>query len=438
MTVYEIITKKRDGINLTRQEIEFIIDGYTSGKIPDYQMSALLMAIYLNGMVDEELHFLTNAVLHSGKIIDLGHIPGIKVDKHSTGGVGDKVSIILAPIVAAAGVPVPMISGRSLGHTGGTLDKLESIPGLKVDYTAEEFKRILSHTGACLIGQTAELAPADKKMYALRDVTATVQSIPLIGASIMSKKIAEGIDALVLDVKTGAGAFMTDYSQARKLAETLIRIGEDAGKKTIAYITDMSNPLGTTVGNWIEIVECIECLKGNGPDDLMEVTHQLAGAMIYLGQQAENIEKGVKISHEMIANGKAWDKFIEIVKVQKGDIKFLDHPADYPDPKYKVNFEAHTQGWIESINAFDIGMTSILLGAGRQKADDRIDPKAGIRFYYKPGDEVKIGTKLFTIFTDIKKVVDIALQQISNAIKINTSPQPAPVMIIEYLDKDKL
>lgn len=438
MTAYEIISKKRDGHPLSSEEIGFFIKCYTLGGIPDYQMSALLMAIYLKGMDEEESRALMESYLHSGQTINLDHIPGIKVDKHSTGGVGDKVSIILAPIVAAAGVTVPMISGRGLGHSGGTLDKLESIPGFMVDYNIDEFKKILEQTGVCLIGQTAELAPADKKIYALRDVTATVQSIPLIGASIMSKKIAEGIDALVLDVKTGVGAFMTEYDQAVRLAKSLIHIGEDAGKKTIAFITDMNNPLGYTVGNWLEIEECIECLQGKGPEDLMEVTHQLAGGMIYLGRKTGSVDSGIELSKKLVNDGRAWKKFLEIVKTQKGDTELLLNPEKYPRSEFQVEYISPQNGWIESINAFEVGTTAVHLGAGRLKSDDRIDYKAGIRFHKKAGQKVEKGTPIFTIYTDKKELVQDSVKVLAHVIIIKPDPVSPPKMILDYIDKSNL
>jgi pyrimidine-nucleoside phosphorylase len=404
----------------------------------DYQMSALLMAIYLKGMDEEESRALMESYLHSGQTINLDHIPGIKVDKHSTGGVGDKVSIILAPIVAAAGVIVPMISGRGLGHSGGTLDKLESIPGFMVDYNIDEFKNKLERTGVCLIGQTAELAPADKKIYALRDVTATIQSIPLIGASIMSKKIAEGIDALVLDVKTGVGAFMTEYDQAVRLAKSLIHIGEDAGKKTIAYITNMNNPLGYTVGNWLEIEECIECLQGKGPDDLMEITHQLAGAMIYLGRKTESVDSGIELSKNLVNDGKAWEKFLEIIKTQKGDTEILLNPEKYPRSEFQTEYISPQNGWIKSINAFEVGTTAVHLGAGRLKSDDRIDYKAGIRFHKKTGQKVEKGTPIFTIYTDKKELVQDSVKRLAHIIIIEPDPVSPPKMILDYIDKSNL
>jgi len=425
-------------MSLSEEEIQYFVNGYTIGEIPDYQMASLLMAIYLNGMDDIESLALMKSYLYSGKIVDISHIPGIKVDKHSTGGVGDKVSIILAPIVAAAGVLVPMISGRGLGHSGGTLDKLESIPGFRVDYSIGEFIKKLEETGACLIGQTEELAPADKKIYALRDVTATVQSIPLICASIMSKKIAEGIDALVLDVKSGLGSFMNKHEDAVRLAKSLIRIGEDAGKKTIAFITNMDQPLGKTVGNWLEIEECIECLTDNGPRDLMEVTYQLAGAMIYLGGKSDSMDAGIAMSKKLIEGGQAWKKFLEIVKSQNGAVDVLLHPEKYHQPDFCQDYLSPQSGWIESINAFEIGTTAVHLGAGRLKSDDRINNSAGIRLYAKVGDQVEKNSTLFTIYTETKEVIDESLNRLANAIKISKEPVRSPKVILDYLDMSHL
>ena len=438
MTAYEIISSKRDGNALSPEEITYFIHNFTSGEIPDYQMAALLMAIYLKGMNKDESHALTHALLHSGQVTDLKEIPGIKVDKHSTGGVGDKVSIILAPIVAAAGIPVPMISGRSLGHSGGTLDKLESIPGFRVDYNMNEFKQKLARNNVCLIGQTAELAPADKKIYALRDVTATVQSIPLIGASIMSKKIAEGIDALVLDVKTGCGAFMTEYEQAVRLAKALIQIGEDAGKQTVAYITDMNNPLGSTVGNWLEILECIDCLNGKGPADLMEVTHQLAGTMIFLGKKSKSIETGIELSKKLVKNGAAWEKFLAVVESQEGDVNMILHPEKYPESKYQMDFYAPQSGWIENINAYEVGTVAVQLGAGRQKSTDLIDYKAGFRFYYDAGERIEKGAPVFTLYTDKEEMVQTAFERLKPAVKISPDPVPPIQLIHSFLDKSNI
>lgn len=439
MTPYEIISRKRDRKELSREQIEFLINGVTDQSIPDYQLAAWLMAVYLNGMSPSEKHFLTQAMLHSGKVIDLKEIPGIKVDKHSTGGVGDKVSIILAPIVAAAGVSVPMISGRGLGHTGGTLDKLQSIPGFKVDYNTAEYKKIIAETGVCLIGQTKDIAPADKKIYALRDVTATVQSIPLISASIMSKKLAEGIDALVLDVKTGHGAFMQEYAQAIELAKSLIEIGEAAGKQTVAYITNMNQPLGNTVGNWLEVKECIDCLQGNGPDDLMEVTHRLCGAMIWLGKKAESIEQGVEISQKMISSGKAWDKFLQIVERQQGSVEMVKNPQNYPRAKHQLEIKSEKDGYLSAINSLEIGLASVGLGAGRLKWEDNIDPKAGIILNRKQGAVIKKNDTIMTLYSDnMKALNETSVSLLEKSIQItHQKPDPEP-LIITYLDKNNL
>ncbi len=438
MTPYEIISKKRDGHELSAEEIKYMIMGYTRGEIPDYQVSALLMAIYLKGMNAAETMAVTNTMLHSGEVVDLSRIPGVKVDKHSTGGVGDKVSVILAPIVAAAGVPVPMISGRGLGHTGGTLDKLESIPGFRVDYSIKEYEQKISQTGVCLIGQTPKICPADKKLYALRDVTATIQSIPLITGSIMSKKMAEGIDALVLDVKTGNGAFMQSYEDSLALAKQLIAVGEHFGKPTLAYITDMSEPLGNTVGNWLEMVECFEAMQGDGPEDLMEVTHQLSGAMIFLGKKAGTIEEGVEISKEMISSGKAWNKFLEIVASQEGDIEMVQQPQKYPRAKYQANIKAEQTGYIAAINALEVGLTSVTLGAGRQISSDNIDPKAGIVLHRKKGDAVEKGESLMTVYTDKKNELENAAARLKEAVTYSTERQSRESLVLKFIDKTML
>ena len=438
MTPYEIISKKRDGFELTEDEISFMVNGFASGTIPDYQMSALLMAIYLRGMNPQETMAVTKNMLYSGDVVDLQKIPGVKVDKHSTGGVGDKVSIVLAPIVTAAGVPVPMISGRGLGHTGGTLDKLESIPGFRVDYSIPEYTDKIGRIGTCLIGQTADICPADKKMYALRDVTATIQSIALITGSIMSQKLAEGIDALVLDVKTGHGAFMQKHEDSVALAKQLISVGEQFGKPTVAYITDMNEPLGNTIGNWLEIVECIDCLRGSGPDDLMEVTHQLCGAMIFLGKKADSIEEGVKISKEMIQSGKAWKKFLEIVAEQNGDVDMVSNPQNYPKAKFSAQVTATQEGYIKSINSLEVGLTAVTLGAGRQQSDDVIDPKAGIVLHKKSGEKIMAGEPLLTIYTDKEDALNNAVTRLENAITYSPNPVFPKSLILEFLDKDSL
>ncbi len=438
MTPYEIIVAKRDGKENTRQQIEFLIDGVTAGSIPDYQISAWLMAVRLKGMSDNEKHFLTQAMLYSGEVVDLNTIPGIKVDKHSTGGVGDKVSIILAPIVAAAGVPVPMISGRGLGHTGGTLDKLESIPGFRIDYSIKEYKKIISEIGVCLIGQTKDIAPADKKIYALRDVTATVESIPLISSSIMSKKLAEGINSLVLDVKTGQGAFMTTYEKSEELAKSLISIGEKAGIRTMAYISNMNQPLGNKIGNWLEIVECIDSLQGNGPQDLMELTHQLSGAMIYLGGKTNSVEDGIKISKEMIQTGKAWEKFIQIVERQEGSVVMVKNPGNYKKAKYSKTIKSSRRGFVNAINALEVGMSAVELGAGRLKAEDLIDHSAGVVLHKKVGDTVENGSDLMTIFSEKENVLENVSKKLLAAVTVSETLPAMEKLIMAELDKNNL
>ncbi len=438
MTAYEIIAKKRDGKELTDDEIRFMIDGYTRGAIPDYQISAWLMTVFFRSLNARETRTLTEAVLHSGEVLDLSAVHGIKTDKHSTGGVGDKVSIILAPIVAAAGVPVPMISGRGLGHTGGTLDKLQSIPGFKIDYSIPEFIDKIKKHGACLIGQTDTITPADKKLYALRDVTATIPSLPLITASIMSKKIAEGIDALVLDVKTGRGAFMPDYEQALTLAKNLIDTGERFGKRTAAYITNMDQPLGNTVGNWLEILECRDVLLGRGPADLTELTCRLSGTMIYFGGKAADVAEGVSLAKEALASGKAWDKFLEIVRAQQGDVSLLERPDAYPQPKFKGEITAIQDGYLSAVDALIIGSTAVTLGAGRLQTSDIIDPKAGIVLYKKYGDKVRRGEKIMTFYTDKKDIIGETQQRLQDALAYSQSA-PSPYKIIfNYLDKNAL
>ncbi len=422
MNPTEIIRKKRSGDKLNRAEIEFFIHGYINGKVADYQMSAFLMAVYFQKMDFEETTILTDIMLHSGIVIDLSKIPGIKVDKHSTGGVGDKVSLILAPMVAACGVPVPMISGRGLGHTGGTLDKLESIPGFRTDLSLDEYKKVIAEIGLVMIGQTAEIAPADKKMYALRDVTGTVESIPLISGSIMSKKLAEGIDALVLDIKTGRGAFMQSEADAIELAKTLIAVGNKFGKKTIGFLTDMSQPLGYAVGNWLEVVECIECMQGKNVPDLMEVTYVLSGAMVMLGGKAGSIEEGISKCKNVLQAGKAMDKFKELVCRQGGDISFITNPEKYPTSKYTIEVKSSSKGYIHYIDALEVGFIGIMLGAGRMKVDDIIDPKAGIRLMKKVGDSVKAGDTLAIIQTDKKEILETAANRLEKAICVATEP----------------
>jgi pyrimidine-nucleoside phosphorylase len=440
MIPVELIKKKREGGTLTEEELRWLIQEYVSGGIPDYQMSAFLMACFFRGMSEEETLTFTNLMLRSGDIIDLGDIPGVKVDKHSTGGVGDKVSLILAPIVAACGVPVPMISGRGLGHTGGTLDKLESIPGFRTALSIAEYKSIIRTVGAVLIGQTNEIVPADKKMYALRDVTATVECIPLIAGSIMSKKLAEGIDALVLDVKTGRGAFMQSYDRSLELAQTLVRIGTGFGKETIAFITSMDQPLGSTIGNWLEVVESVECLKGSrgvadASSDLMEVTHVLSGAMLMLGKKAGTIAEGVALSRASIENGTAFKKLLEIVTAQGGDASALENLERYPISKHAIEVKTMESGYVGAIDSLELGISSITLGAGRARIEDAIDPKAGIVLGKKVGERVEGGDVLATFYTDKDAVIEPARERIRNAFRIQPAPPKQKPLILSYVEK---
>jgi pyrimidine-nucleoside phosphorylase len=432
MNVPELIKKKRNGKSLSIEEINYLITNFIQEKIPDYQIAAFLMAAFIKGLNKWETSALTSAMLFSGQVLDLSSISGIKIDKHSTGGVGDKTSLILAPIVAAAGVKVPMISGRGLGHTGGTLDKLESIPGFRTDLDLEKYKYVLQKCGAVLIGQTKEIAPADKMIYALRDVTATVESIPLITASIMSKKLAEGIDGLVLDIKTGSGAFMRKTKDAKELALSLINTAKAFDKKVIGFITDMNQPLGNYIGNWLEVYETIKVLQGEKVYDLLEVTLNLSGAMLYLGEKTKSIKEGIKISQEMINNGKAFDKFLEIVELQGGNISFIKSPNKYPKSRFNEQITASTSGYVQSIDNYEIGMASLELGAGRLKMTDKIDPKAGIIFYPKIGDRIKKGSVIAEIFTDKEEKIDSVKEKILSSIKFSTTPIK-PVKLIKTL-----
>ena len=428
MNPVEIIVKKRNGGKLSEDEIKFFINGFLEGKIPDYQMSVFLMTVYFNGMDPDEMVALTRIMLYSGEVLDLSHINGLKVDKHSTGGVGDKTSLVIAPIAAAAGVKVPMISGRGLGHTGGTLDKLEAIPGFRTDLSKNDFIKIVDKVGACLIGQTKEIAPADKKIYALRDVTGTVESIPLICASIMSKKLAEGINGLVLDVKTGNGAFMKTLNDSENLAVNLKSISESFRVKTVAYITDMNQPLGNYVGNWLEVYESVKILRNEVHNELTELCHLLAGTMIYLGGKSKDVDEGIHLSKELISNGKAYQKFLEIVESQSGDVSFIENLEKYPEPKYRIEVKSNRSGFISKIDSFLIGMLGIELGAGRMKYTDEIDPKAGFIFFKKVGDELKEGDLIAEIRTD-KNNSDYFLSKFLNSIEItDLKPEPLPLV----------
>jgi len=407
LSAIDIIRKKRDRGILTPDEIKFMINNYTAGKIPDYQFSAFLMAVYLNGMTKEETSALTNTMLYSGKVIDLSEIKGFKVDKHSTGGVGDKTSLILAPLVALAGLNVPMISGRALGHTGGTLDKLESIPGFNVNLNLRQYKSVIKKHGCVMIGQTPDIAPADKVIYALRDVTSTVESIPLITASIMRKKLAEGIDGLVLDVKTGSGAFMKKYEDAVALAESMFNTAVSFNKKVAVLITSMNQPLGTHIGNLLEVKESVEILRGADVPDLNYVTFMLAGAMLFLGGKAGSAEEGAEIIKNLTGE-KAVKKFAEMVKAQGGDPAYVTDPKSHPKAKFKVEVKAGESGYVKAIGTFSIGIASNSLGAGRLTKEDKIDPLAGILFYPKIGDYVASGEVIAELHTNDKKKIQEA------------------------------
>lgn len=392
MRVYDIIYKKRNGDQLSKQEIDFIVYNYNNGEIADYQMSAFLMAVFFTGMTDEEIYNLTYAMASSGDIMDLSSFDMPTADKHSTGGVGDGTSLILAPIAASAGLCVPMMSGRGLGHTGGTLDKLESIPGFRTDIGKKELLDFLEYAGIALIGQTVEIAPVDKKMYALRDATATVESIPLICASIMSKKIAEGVDTLILDVKTGNGAFMKNMKDSKELALKMIMIGRKFNKNISAYITDMNTPLGNCAGNSIEIKQSIDILKGDLKNDLSYLSIELAAAMVYNSKKAGSMEEGRLIAQKMIDSGKAIEKFRQIIKMQGGNPDVIDSPDTVlPQAKNSLYIKAAKSGYISFMDTRSIGIASMMTGAGREKKEDNIDLSAGIRFYKKTGDQVKEG-----------------------------------------------
>ena len=430
MNTVELIRKKREGNQLSEVEIDFLIGNYSNGKIPDYQFAAFLMAAYLKGMNKTETAYLTRSMLNSGKVINLREIRGKKIDKHSTGGVGDKTSLILAPIVASLGINVPMISGRGLGHTGGTLDKLDSIPGFRTSLSLSRYESVLKKCGAVLIGQTKDIAPADKLIYALRDVTATVESIPLITGSIMSKKLAEGIDGLVLDVKTGSGAFMKGQKDAQALAESLIDTAKTFNKKVIAFITDMNQPLGNYIGNWLEVYETVKVLRGEKEGDVLDLSLELAGAMIYLGNKASSIKEGAELAKEQIKNGKAFDKFLQIVKLQGGNTRFLVNPELYPKAKYSKKVSLlNKSGFVKAIDSYSVGMASLELGAGRKTKEDIIDPTAGITFNVKIGDGLKNDSVIAYLHSSSLLKIRKAEQILKSAIDISKSKVSKPKLI---------
>ena len=415
----DVIRKKRDGIELSPAEIEGLVSAYTKGDIPDYQVSAWLMAVVLKGMTRPETAALTDAMLHSGDVLDLSSLPAKKVDKHSTGGVGDKTSLVLAPLAAAAGIAVPMISGRGLGHTGGTLDKLEAIPGFNVNLPVADFRRVLATCGCCMIGQTAEIAPADRKLYALRDVTGTVESPYLICASIMSKKLAEGIDALVLDVKTGCGAFMKNEKEAAFLAELMVETGERMGKQVVALITDMDQPLGNKIGNALEVIECVEVLQGKGPEDLLELCLELAGWMLHLGGASKSVAEGKQQSAVLISSGKALEKFRKMVELQGGSVASIDDTSKLPQAKHTLQVSAARSGFISSMQCEQIGTACVILGGGRERKEDSVDPSVGIVLHKKVGDCVAVGEPLATIHYNAEAKAARARQLIEASCEIS-------------------
>ncbi|GGD00145.1 pyrimidine-nucleoside phosphorylase [Pontibacillus salipaludis] len=428
MRMYDIIAKKRDGQALTPEEITFFIEGYTNGDIPDYQASALCMAIFFQDMNDEERANMTMEMVKSGDTIDLSAIEGIKVDKHSTGGVGDTTTLILGPLVASLDVPVAKMSGRGLGHTGGTIDKLEAVPGFHVEIDKSEFIELVNKNKVSVIGQTGNLTPADKKLYGLRDVTATVNSIPLIASSIMSKKIAAGADAIVLDVKTGAGAFMKSLEDSKDLAEAMVAIGNRVGRNTMAVISDMSQPLGRAIGNALEVNEAIETLKGNGPEDLTELCLTLGSQMVVLAGKAATLNEAREKLQENMNNGKALEKFATFLQSQGGDERVVEDPSVMKEASYKVELEAKEAGFVSEIVADELGTAAMMLGAGRATKESEIDLAVGLYLNKKVGDYVEVGESLLTIHSNQEDVEDVK-QKLYENITITTNKVEAPTLI---------
>lgn len=431
MRMLDVIDAKRNGRKLTDEQIQYFVDGVVDGSIPDYQISALLMAIYFQGMATSEQTKLTMAMLESGDQLDLAKIDGIKVDKHSTGGVGDKTSLPLAAMVAATGIPVPMISGRGLGHTGGTLDKLEAIPGFKVALTEEEFIKQVQQTGLAIVGATGQIAPADARIYGLRDVTDTVDSIPLIASSILSKKLASGTDALVIDVKTGSGAFMKEMADAQKLAHALVQIANEAGVNSMAIISDMNQPLGNKIGNSLEIEESIEILKGQGPADLMELILTLGSQMVILGQKATDLVSARQLLQQTITDGSALKKFAQMIEMQGGDPAVIDQPEIMPQAKYHFDIKATRAGFVSQITADEMGVASMLLGGGRAAKEDQLDYSVGLVLHHKIGDQVNVGDSLVTVYSNQEDIT-----QVEKLIRDNFvigDPTAAPQLIHEVI-----
>jgi pyrimidine-nucleoside phosphorylase len=434
---YELIKAKRDGKSLSPQEIEQFISGYAQGTVADYQMAAMCMAVFFRGLSGSELGVWTRAMLQSGEVLDLSDIPGVKVDKHSTGGVGDKVSLCLAPLAAACGVRVPMVAGRGLGHTGGTVDKLESIPGFQVNLSTGEFRKLVREVGACLIGQTDSLAPADKKLYALRDVSGTVECIPLIASSIMSKKLAEGIDALVLDVKVGSGAFMKDISSARTLARTLIDVGNQMGKAVVALLTNMDQPLGRTVGNALEVMEAVEVLQGRGAADLVEVTYALGAEMLLLAGIAANAPDAREKLTATVRSGAALEKLEEIIRRQGGDHAIVRDFTRLPQARERAEVAAPRGGFVSEIDSEAIGVAAALLGAGRERVESKIDPAVGLVLLRKVGDRITAGEPLVDIHYNDERGVEGAQDRILHAYRIGPSPSAPRPLIYERLGANR-
>lgn len=429
----DLIQKKKNGETLTKEEIDFMITDYVAGKIPDYQMSAMLMAIYFNGMENEELAAFTLAMRDSGDLVDLSPIEGIKVDKHSTGGVGDKTTLIVGPIVAACGVPVAKMSGRGLGFTGGTLDKLESISGFRIDLSAEEFFETVKKTGISVIGQTGNLAPADKLLYALRDVTATVDSIPLIAASVMSKKLAAGSDKIVLDVTTGSGVFMKNTRDAKKLAKHMVAIGNHAGKETVAILTGMEEPLGFAIGNNMEVKEAIEVLKGDGPEDVKEVSVALAGMMLSLGLENVSHSQGKRMAKKALSSGQAFEKFKEMVQAQGGDIRYVEHPEFFERDAFEGEVLAAEDGFLSGMDTEKIGVAAGLLGAGRETKDSVIDMSAGIYLKKKIGDIVKKGEPIAICYAGTKEKLNRGMAMFESSIRYSKEAPRIPKLIVDII-----
>ncbi|MBF8981920.1 pyrimidine-nucleoside phosphorylase [Lutibacter sp. B2] len=438
MRMYDLIMKKRNGGELTTEEINYFIDGYTKGNIPDYQVSAFMMAIYFQKMNKRETADLTMSMVNSGEVIDLSEIEGIKVDKHSTGGVGDTTTLILGPMVAAAGVPVAKMSGRGLGHTGGTIDKLESFPGFSVEMPIEKFIENVNTKKIAVVGQTANLAPADKKLYALRDVTATVDNMSLIAGSIMSKKIASGADAIVLDVKTGSGAFMKEEESSFELAKEMVDIGTHVGRNTVAVITDMDQPLGYAVGNALEVKEAIETLKGKGPEDLTELCLALGAHMLVLGGKAENADEARKILEEIIASGKGLEKFKEFIEAQGGDSSYIDHPELFKTPSIVEVVKSKKSGYVKGIKADDVGKAALVVGAGRETKESVIDLSVGIVLYKKIGDFVKVDEAIATIYANDMDKKKVSEEMLLSAYDIVEEKIIASKLIKGIVTKDEI